>query len=278
MSFYVTVPSNLPGNKSNDFTTQLSKSVHLENQWEVALVEISYPLTWPNIKSRLEKETDQLTTAIYVEFTTPRDKLKINIPEGQYDTIQDLIAGIGFATEEAAQAYAQVPEENEANAQVRQAIGAKIGRRFKFHFDPLLKKVSVNFDSRLISCITISEHLKYMMGFASRQLSVHKERALYSPDMRAGVDSLYIYSDLVEPQLIGNTMANLLRIVHVDNNPHGSSVEKCFFSEHYVPVLTSNLSSIHIQIRDDRGLLIPFENGKVVCKLKFRKRRQLLFE
>ena len=48
--FYVTLPSNnsvqcFPDNKTLKFVTKLSRTLQLDGEWEVGLVEIVYPHT-----------------------------------------------------------------------------------------------------------------------------------------------------------------------------------------------------------------------------------------
>jgi hypothetical protein len=51
MSFYVTLPSNssrdvYPDNTLTKFRTKLKNPIRLEGLYEVALVELMYPVTW----------------------------------------------------------------------------------------------------------------------------------------------------------------------------------------------------------------------------------------
>ena len=51
MSFYITLPSNssnlyFPNNSLNNFTTKLNSTLRLDGEYEVGLVEISYPQNW----------------------------------------------------------------------------------------------------------------------------------------------------------------------------------------------------------------------------------------
>ena len=50
-SFYVTLPSNgsmdaFPQNTMAEFTNRLSKPLHLDGEWEVGMIECSYPRSW----------------------------------------------------------------------------------------------------------------------------------------------------------------------------------------------------------------------------------------
>ena len=53
--FYVTLPSNssmqyFPDNKTSNFVNKLSRTLQLDEDWEVGLAEIVYPHTWYNIR------------------------------------------------------------------------------------------------------------------------------------------------------------------------------------------------------------------------------------
>jgi len=67
----------------------------------------------------------------------------------------------------------------------------------------------------------------------------------------------------------------LLCNVHVHGN-HGDIIEKMFDTPHYVPVLANEVDRVQIEIKDDRNQLVPFDFGKVVVKLHFRKTKRLL--
>ena len=52
--FYVMLPSNssleyFPNNQTSNFVTKLSRTLQLDEEWEVGLAEIDYPHTWYNI-------------------------------------------------------------------------------------------------------------------------------------------------------------------------------------------------------------------------------------
>ena len=54
MEFFITLPSNVKSitsepNTIANYITKLPQRIILNGKWQVALVEISYPLTWYNI-------------------------------------------------------------------------------------------------------------------------------------------------------------------------------------------------------------------------------------
>ncbi len=55
-------------------------------------------------------------------------------------------------------------------------------------------------------------------------------------DMAQGFYSLYVYTDVVEPRVVGDTVVPLLRVVPIEGK-HGDVVSKSFDNVQYVPVL-----------------------------------------
>ena len=83
--------------------------------------------------------------------------------------------------------------------------------------------------------------------------------------------ALYVYSDIVEDEQVGDTRAPLLRTVHIDGTV-GQTVNKEFERPYYKPVRKQYINSILVEIKDDTGRDIEFTSGKVICVLHFRRR------
>ena len=120
--------------------------------------------------------------------------------------------------------------------------------------------------------ITLSEHLAYMLGFKSPFLEKQITMGQYPPDMRGGIDSLFVYCDIVSPQVVGDSMQHLLRILPVGGK-YGDIINHVFVSPHYMDVLQKDFSSISISIKTDRDLPVPFKFGKTILKLHFRRKQ-----
>ena len=95
-------------------------------------------------------------------------------------------------------------------------------------------------------------------------------------NMTEGFDTLYVYTDIVESRIVGDTLATLLRALPISGR-HGDRVSDRFTNVQYVPLLCSNFHSIEVDIRDDMGRRVPFEYGRVTVTLNFRRRRTGLF-
>jgi len=99
--------------------------------------------------------------------------------------------------------------------------------------------------------------------FANKQPTIHP------------LSVMMVYTDIIEYNLVGDTQAPLLGFIPVTSK-FGEQAHWCFNPVYYVPVKENLLSSISIKICTDTGETFPFQNdGKVICRLNFRKRNFL---
>jgi hypothetical protein len=94
----------------------------------------------------------------------------------------------------------------------------------------------------------------------------------YPIDLSGGYHSLYVYSDIVKPSLVGNSFTHLLKLVAIPNNiKYGQQVLINYPNPFYVPVLIKEFDTIQIMIRDGMGNTMPFKFGRSILVLHFRK-------
>lgn len=260
--FYLTLPSNTGKNKhASSFRITLPKRIQLTGEWEVAITEIIYPHSWYNVRAPenifyiLWKSDQEGSVPIPQSHLT----LRCSIPEGYYSNVNDL-----FKTMEKRirQQHPWVPDV----------------LPIKFQFDEILSRVTISLESPAMD-IQLSRGLTYMLGYdvdTFEDISDDPGIAPHPPDMRAGVVSLYVYTDLVEHTIVGDTVAPLLRAVAVQSN-FGDIVDKSFQIPHYIPVLKKDFDTIEIEIKTDQNKLLEIQFGKTIVKLHFRRRRSGIF-
>ena len=73
-----------PDNTLAHYTTVLAQDVDLSGRWEVGLSEIQYPYSWHNMNDY----------AGWIILHKDHQTKKIDLPPGQYDTPEQLIAGL----------------------------------------------------------------------------------------------------------------------------------------------------------------------------------------
>jgi hypothetical protein len=81
---------------------------------------------------------------------------------------------------------------------------------------------------------------------------------------------LYINCDAVETQHVGNTIAQLLRVVRVPSDGRLTQ-DKDWSVPHYKPVSQPFFHQMEVDIRDERGCKVSFDNGVVIATLHFKR-------
>jgi len=91
-------------------------------------------------------------------------------------------------------------------------------------------------------------------------------------------NKLFLYTDIIEYQHVGNVMSPLLSCIPLKSGDEGGVYEP----KHLIPkrVTLSNTKAIRIQVRDDNGLPYEFKNNmsSVVCQLYFKRDKPKLYK
>ena len=236
--FFITLPSNssaqyYPDNQASRYRTQLAQSIQLEQQWEVAVYECRFPITWKNVLEDHNTFTFQTTE----DDETP---LTISIPTGYYNTLGKLIAVI-----------------NERTPTKRK---------------PAIKVVNSSHFVVLHGYYRFEEILGHILGVSLNHLLGPRERNQYSFDADALHHSIYLYGDFIHPQVVGDSMSPLLARIGVDNAQHGEYKTYSPRHLSYLPVIGEHLHSPLIYLCDETGRKIDFQTGIISVLLHFRQR------
>ncbi len=271
--FYVTLPSNtaLEGNLTSNYRCPLPHAIELEGAWQVGLAGIHYPSSYINIKDAWIKLS---------LFTEEQLDLTFMIPDGDYKTIEDLIKAVNFRFK-LTRDQLKMMYTNEKKYDKATLIDKEI---FILNYKPMRHIVTLETKGECITKIVWSTNLKQLLGMGDDATSFTppKPNDKIPPILLIGsrvaplnqiLNSLYIYTDIVENQFVGDTLAPLLRIVPLIQSSSEGNIVKEYNNIHYINLLKKSLSSIQITIKTDTGDDFPFVGGKVVVKLHFRKRR-----
>lgn len=253
-SFYVTLPSNssmnvYPDNTLTYFTTLLSKPLDLRGKWEVAMTGISYTRSWYDITKAdgsfdYKMGSDQPWVQNRYTIRTDLDPREI----AQRLTLNG--AGILFE---------YLPG------------GGKFSVRLKTE-GPEHCQIKAN--GRLSALLGLREVMTLVTELTTDKRGNEVSYAHYKMNGIADLQpirQLYVYTDIIDHQMVGDTTAPLLRNVPVEGK-FGSMVNIDFSKLEYKSVSTSLVNTINIDIRDDTGKRIPFNNGRVIVKLHFRQK------
>lgn len=281
--FYVTLPSNssmtiYPENKVNHFKTKLNKPIVLTgNDWEVGLAEISYPQAWYNVQKgnlrwRIERSLDENAEGPLLVLSKTE---KYYLPAGAYRNPHILIQRMktemqkrqpsditGIYSEDALDL-----SYDEVSSKINIVVGAGIKERA-----PVGRHYFVQFNKELSD----------VLGLAKKETAVLLPEGTYQGqdivDLSQDVHSMYVYCNMVEPQVVGDYHAPLLRtvpLVHMPDTPH--AINQIFNHIYFLPMSQKEISTIEIDIRDDVGRPVAFERGRLIVTLVFKKRLSVGF-
>jgi len=129
-----------------------------------------------------------------------------------------------------------------------------IGRKVAFKLDPdhVHGEIAVRFSEDLANILGFSETVRYVLDTtAPRIVSLNLD----------DIFSMYVYCDLVEHVVVGDTKVPLLRIVDkpLAKNRH---MHMIFNPILYVPLQKKNFDTVEINIMTDTGEPMPFRAGK----------------
>ena len=306
-NFYITLPSNVdvkeyPNNKTSHFFTPLPKEINLTGEWEVALVEISFPQSWYNVEQNVNK-------IIYGTISIQNRHTKtIYIPTGYYKNAEDLIKTINknISSNKIKIQYNTFNEKTylTLSQNYRITFHQNLARMLGFYNYDFAYKINTE---ESVSSSEINEPLRErrsIIPFSTAEIGLPDKNLIamnpddvihftededdfiineskntktyickYIVDLCAGLYSIYVYINIVKNSIVGNMQVPLLRIVDKDNENFLQYVTKQFIDPQYIPLKYNNFKEIEISLRDDIGNLIKFRFGKVILILHFRKKK-----
>jgi len=251
--FFVTLPSNnAEGYEIGRYTTRLPTQVRLSGKWTCALTQLLYPHNWCNVTAGESGNNE-----ISVEMEAGR--LFAKVFPTYYDSPQELVVGINTAM---MNALVLLDNDDVKNSIV-------------FHYAPVYKRIKVVLNHKYVKHITLSKHLQHMLGFHSPLIDKYNTTSTTPLDLRGDIDMMYVYCDVIAPQIVGSSQVPLLQLCSISGK-NGEYVEKVFYSPNYVPVVNNDLSKIEITLASSSGMQVQFLYGKIVCVLHFKKNRLML--
>lgn len=238
--FHILLPSNssasvFPQNTISCFTISLARALELPGEWEVGLAEIQYPHTWNNLNANTP-----------FEIANETKKWSFILQRGYYSEIPVLLEVMNNL-------ISRGPDHPEA----------------LLHYDRVTGKVRLKTNGPYT--IQAGGRLANMLGLVPNR---HTKTPPFKADITAGFSTLYVYTDIVEHQIVGDFYVPLLRCVPV-RGQSDECVNIVYDKPHYIPVSKHHIDTITIEIKSDQNKKVPFRSGKVLVKLHFRPRRIL---
>jgi hypothetical protein len=112
--------------------------------------------------------------------------------------------------------------------------------------------------------------LALQLGFEPKINLLKFEHAAKQPYVDIGYPhQVFVYTDLIQPQFVGDTKAPLLRIVAMSDTNHGKVQSTAFQNVHYLPLAKYAFDTIEILLKDHAGENLPFATGTLTVTLHF---------
>jgi hypothetical protein len=252
--FYVTLPSNAsmdtyPNNTVTEYATKLPHPLELDGQWEVGLVEMTYPITWYNV--------ERGECHLIIESDSGEMFLSIKLSEGRYETCKDLVNDIKRLVKKHVQRYYEARNETAYQPDI-----------FTIDLNEKTQKVSI----QTYGCnLVLSKKLADLLGFERTELSrEEKYEAVSAVDVNRGYECLFVYCNVVVDSIVGDVRAPLLRSINVRGR-YGESVREVFVKPLYIPVRRNRFDTIEISIKGETGKPVSFNSGRSCVTLHFKR-------
>ncbi|GFS36565.1 uncharacterized protein TNIN_389301 [Trichonephila inaurata madagascariensis] len=163
------------------------------------------------------------------------------------------------------------------NPEVPNSFGAvqlalpKNPNRFTINYNKATKRVKIN---AIPGSSLHLENLGELLGFKCNAIITGNMKSEFVADAWSNFSVFYVYSDLISPQIVGDTQAPLLRIVRTEDQD-GETISQYYDRPQYLPLVRHSFQTIQSELRLNSGDCVPFERGKVIIVLHFRIRQIL---
>jgi hypothetical protein len=227
-----------PDNKISHYTTKLATSLAFTNgEYEIGLSDFQYVHSWNNI-TRDEGDME-------VERVSSGARFRATLKEGYYSTPQMIVSGI--------------------NGLLSMSSEADI----VLSLDEITQKVKIDVGGDW--AIAFSQVLTSMLGLSSILCGPGIHYGDYVVDIDRGFHAMYIYCSIIKNRIVGDITAQLLKVVP-KKGKHGEVIYMSFNNIQYHEIQCSNVGEVTIHITTDNGESVPFERGKCVATLAYRRK------
>ena len=128
-------------------------------------------------------------------------------------------------------------------------------------------------EKKEVDKIVFENRLGIQLGFPINTNILEHDESVFPTQLDFGIpNQFFIYTDIIDYQLIGHTYAKIIKIVTVDFNKSltfGTSISKEFTKIQYVKLSNFNFDEISVYIKDAQNNYIPFVFGVLTIILHF---------
>jgi len=234
-NFFLTLPSNssmkfYPENTMANFTTRLPQELRLIGKWAIGLSDIYLPS-----KIGLPKFQFKLKAIAFGSSNRDADTQTYTTEAKFFPSSNDLISHLNSI-------YKMKPIQSEGV--------------FKFYLNSI-NKVDITIPQNYV--LEMDYELQYILGFREESKFIQTNSEPYDQVIRAVTEpimtqlyTLFIYTNICEHQIVGDSLVPLLDIISVTNNSKITQHYR-FEKPRYVNLNNKNITDIAIHIMDDKG-------------------------
>ncbi|GFY66004.1 uncharacterized protein TNIN_441151 [Trichonephila inaurata madagascariensis] len=141
-----------------------------------------------------------------------------------------------------------------------QLVLPKNPNRFTINYNKATKRVKIN---AVLGSSLHLENLDEVLGFERNTIIMGNMKSEFVADAWSNFSVFYAYSDLISPQIGGDTQAPLLRIVRTKGQD-GETISQYYDRPQYLPLVRHSFQTIEAELRLNSGDFVPFERGKMI--------------
>ena len=255
----------------SNYKSKLAKPIQLNvDQWEVGLAEIHYPVSWHNVMNAEFK----VRKLVKNEWKF----IEGSIPNNRYQSVNHLLS---ILHQKLAEILGDDQKSNIAFTQLDTRhvklymadnyilyLSSSLTTALGFGGDCMFGKQPDQDYMDFTQYKIFGNESGENCDFKLKNNSIH---STYVADVNRGVKTFFVHSDIIESQLVGDQFVPLLRTISVTGKT-GEMITQSFTNIHYMRIQRSTFQEIELHITSDTGLNIPFQDGRVIAKLHFKKK------
>jgi len=306
-TFVIVLHNNDHDEKNGEFEITFNKPIHIREDMEVALTQITMPKNiWTNNSLEIYSITLNVHLPAIISDTPIMfegiDHLELKEPEQPYffsntfnftainiieffryyESIKSRIKlFISFNILKRYNKYRlddnDYPEIKIVNGFLHNKIGYSQFKR---------KSPSDEYVNFAYSYFNFSKNLHKIFGYnidkfpnviydENTKIATNEPEAINKVEFKNIVDILFVYSDIVKETYVGNTKTNILRVFPVNNIDKNKIISYNFEHLFYIPLRVNEIISIKISIRDSLSNILLYDEGDISITLLFRPKEHI---
>ena len=259
--FYLVLPSNsllniFQENKTSSYKVQLPYLLEMDiTKWEVALSEIQFPNNFYTIRDGRSRITKQYLSPSRDDLNYLNNNVEGKWNKEELEKIRNAAWKQDYVCQESIEVLPGIYDNTEQIlSQIRNGELKNIWG-IDYYYHPITQKVYINLVENCRLDLNNSD-VGYCLGYHPDEvLSAAKHDTSQNTAKWDLYHTCYVYTDIVQNQLVGDVKAPLLRVVLVKE---GKLTYVHYDRQHFFPINRSNIAVVELNIRDEKGDFFHF--------------------